>query len=194
MQAGIAVILTNTEQLSTQGFAKLTDDKALAKRLYALGVDEVHLLSSWGISLRPSLQQIGHLRARLPPAPVIALTGTLRAGVPTTSVCSFLGLHPGQFFFIRRSNLRHDVQLLFRPMISSVTGDTFPELDWVLREDRKVFCDCQASESTPLNSTRFLHHPYGISCRTSSVSDPSECEKRVRLYNSVNWAAYNDKT
>ena len=74
--ASVAVILTNMEQLSSQGFVKLTDDKIFAKHLCVLGVDEVHLLSTWGISLHPSLQQIGHLHVCLPPVPVIALTGT----------------------------------------------------------------------------------------------------------------------
>ena len=126
-----------------------------------------HLPSSFSSANWPSVCAFTGYHPRLS----IALTGTLRAGVPTTSVCSFLGLHPGQFFFIRCSNLRHDVQLLFRPMISSVNGDTFPELDWVLWEDRKVLIFIRTIHMGS-HVARYLW---------SLVSDPSEREKRVQL-------------
>jgi superfamily II DNA helicase RecQ len=97
--AGVAVILTNTELLSSRGFSRLTDNEAFATCLCALGVGEVHLLSTWGLILRPSLRQIGHVRARLPSeVPLIGLTGTPCTSIHTTSVCRFLGLHAGQLF------------------------------------------------------------------------------------------------
>jgi hypothetical protein len=139
-ETGPSLLFMAPEQLISKGFNDLAkDDGEFAARLCAIAVDEAHLLNSWGRSWRQAFQQIGFVRARFPNVVLIALTATMRAGQPTESVCESLGLHRGRFHFIRRSNARPDVQILFRTMKSGLGGKKFPELDWVLAEKRKTF-------------------------------------------------------
>jgi superfamily II DNA helicase RecQ len=104
---------------------------------------EAHLLNTWGRSWRKAFRQIGFVRARFSRVVLIALTATMRTGQPMESVCESLGLHRGQFHFIRRSNARPDVQILFRTMMSGMGGKKFPELGWVLRGKRKTLIFCR---------------------------------------------------
>jgi len=52
--------------LTTPGFQQLLQTNKFKNRIYALIVDEIHLLTSWGAGFRPLFQQIGFLRARFP--------------------------------------------------------------------------------------------------------------------------------
>jgi len=61
VEAGIALILVSPEMLSTSGFRSLIASKIFQSRLFVIGVDEVHLLSSWGLEFRPAYQQIGYV-------------------------------------------------------------------------------------------------------------------------------------
>ena len=84
-------MLLSPEQLVSEHFAKLLEDETYWNRICALGVDEVHLLLSWGAQFRKPFRQIGHVRAQLPDTAVlIALTATMRAGPAYKSVCKFL--------------------------------------------------------------------------------------------------------
>ena len=81
MEAGIALILVSPEMLSTSGFRSLIASKKFQSRLFAIGVDEVHLLCSWGLEFRPAYQQIGYVRKRFRDDVVMfGLTATLRNG------------------------------------------------------------------------------------------------------------------
>ena len=131
------------EQLISKDFNDLIkEDGQFAACVCAIAVDEVHLLNMWGKGWRKAFQQIGWVRSRFSNVVLIALTVTMRGGAHTESVCKYLGLHRGSFHFIRRSNARSDIQILFRTMKSGMGGRKFPELDWVLREKWKplIFC------------------------------------------------------
>ena len=74
--------------------------------------------------------------------PLIALTATLRAGSPKDCISSLLGLRECKYHFIRRSNRRNDIQLIFRNMRSGMKNTAFPELDWVLTDGQKIIIFC----------------------------------------------------
>lgn len=183
----VDVLLLAPEQLSTSGFDRLLKDKTYQKRVVALGVDEVHLLNSWGQSFRKAFNQIGGARMRFDYSPIlIALTATLRTGPPLQSVCMFLGLHLGHYHLIRRSNLRHDIRLLFRTVQSSARSMTFPELDWVLLEQRRVIVFCR---------TIALGFRVAVYLRARAELDSvAGLDERICMYNSLNWESYNEFT
>lgn len=94
------------------------------------GVDEAHVLSSWGEDFRKAFHQIGFIKHRLPDGvTLIAVSATIRIGKPLESICALLGLEPGRFHFIHRSNIRYDVQILFRELYSGLFAFSFPELE-----------------------------------------------------------------
>lgn len=74
---------------------------------------------------------------------LIGLTATLLAGRYEQELFTLLGLPPGSFFFQRRSNIRGEVQNLFRELRHGLGGWTFPDLAWIMHSSRKtiIFCD-----------------------------------------------------
>ncbi|KAJ6592013.1 hypothetical protein B0H10DRAFT_2329477 [Mycena sp. CBHHK59/15] len=98
------VVLTGPEQLKSDDFEKALRDEEFYERICGTGFDEVHLLNTWGVSFRKDFGQMGFVKARL---------------------------HHG-YHLIRRSCARPDVQILFRTLVSPISGDSFPELDCVL--------------------------------------------------------------
>ena len=71
----VTVLCLSPEQLISKGFADLLVHKPFADRFCSLGVDEIHLLYSWGQSIRVSLQQIGYVRAHCPDHVVMCAVG-----------------------------------------------------------------------------------------------------------------------
>lgn len=117
------MVLMSPEELSNPEFFRLLDDTVFYQRIFSMGLDEVHLLYWWGKAFRPCFRQLGRVRARLPvrqgkSVPIVALTATLRVGEPMDCVHKVLGLVPGQYHFIRRSNVRNDIQIILREMKS----------------------------------------------------------------------------
>jgi superfamily II DNA helicase RecQ len=135
VEAGIALILVSPEMLSTSGFRSLIASKDFQSRLFAIGVDEVHLLSSWGLEFRPAYQQIGYVRKRFRDDVVMfGLSATLRNGKQFETVCKFLGFQEGRFKFVRCSNARPDIHLIFRTLRTTLASEDFPDLAWILTE------------------------------------------------------------
>jgi superfamily II DNA helicase RecQ len=133
------MVMVSPEELASRDFSQLLGVKEFWDRIFTLGVDEAHLLYFWGALFRPLYRRIGHLRERLPmrrgrKTRLVALTATLREGAPKDCICKFLLLHVGKYHFIRRSNARPNIQLIFQNMQSGLKSINFPELDWVLTD------------------------------------------------------------
>lgn len=116
-----SVIILSPEELQNPEFRHLIDHANFSKRICKLGVDEIHLLHWWGKSFRTTFQQIGLLRPRLPlfrgkTISLIGTTATLRKGQILNNICNILGLKAGSYHRILRSNMRNDIQLIFREM------------------------------------------------------------------------------
>jgi hypothetical protein len=144
---GLTMVMVSLEELASRDFNQLLEVKEFWDRIFALGVDEVHLLYFWGALFQPNYRQIGYLRERLPMSCgrktcLLAVTVTLREGAPMECICKFLSLHAGKYHFIRHSNARPDIQLIFRNMRSGLKSINFPELDWVLTDSQNIIIFC----------------------------------------------------
>ena len=182
-----SLVFLAPEQLSSPGFNNLSkDDSKFASCVCMIAVDKAHLLNTWGASWRKAFRQIGWVRARFSDVVLIAMTATMRGGKHIKSVCEFLGLHQGRFHLIRRSNARPDVQIIFRTLKSGMGGNKFPELKWVLENQRKTLIFCRTIHLGWRLYT-YLH----AETKASGDLDPN---KRIRLYNSLNWPDFNAKT
>ncbi|KAI0348728.1 P-loop containing nucleoside triphosphate hydrolase protein, partial [Trametes cingulata] len=138
-----SVIILGPEQLKSPGFRGLLDTKGFLSRVVGLGVDEIHLLNSWGLEFRPVFRQIGDWRPRLhEDAILIGTTATLRPGLPTNTVTEFLRFRTSKTHVIRLSNARYDIQHCWLLMQSGSRACAFPELDWVLTSQRNVLIFC----------------------------------------------------
>ncbi|KAH7905522.1 P-loop containing nucleoside triphosphate hydrolase protein, partial [Hygrophoropsis aurantiaca] len=182
---GITMVLVSPEELASKGFEFVLHDKQFSKRVCMMAVDESHLLILWGMGFRTAFQQIGWMRSRLRrKVPLLAVTATLRAGAPTEQVCKFLGFQPGQYHILRRSNMRHDIQLIFRVMQSGLGAVKFPELDWILEGQRRTLIFCK---------TIFLGFRVDVYLWHKIAHDPHRA-KRIRMFNALNDKSYNDQT
>jgi hypothetical protein len=182
---GVTVVVAGPEQLKSDKFEKALRDEAFFDRCCGVGFDEVHLLNIWGPRFRKDFLQMGFVKARMTEKhnPWILTSATLRHGPPYDNIVELLGLTPGQFHVIRRSNIRHDVQILFREFSSSLTGGSFPELDWVLAEKRSTLI---FPKTLTLASSIYIY--------LAGKCSPSERSTRVRMYNSMNFESHNAAT
>ena len=171
--------------LATPGFQQLLQTNKFKSRVYALIIDEIHLLNSWGAGFRPLFQQIGFLRARFPSKTVLlGLTATLRRGKYKDSVFQFLGLDASKVHFIQRLNARPGVILRILTLRANTNTEHFPQLDWVLHEKGHVLIFCP-SIWTGFQLAVYLWH---LDPRSSIVN------QTIRLFNSLNSTPYNLKT
>ncbi|KAI1781695.1 P-loop containing nucleoside triphosphate hydrolase protein, partial [Ganoderma leucocontextum] len=184
------VLLLAPEQLSSKGFENLLLNTAFQRRVVALGVDEAHLLVTWGKSFRKKFEVIGPARVRFDFPPIlIVLTATLRTGAHYHGVCTFLGLHHGHFHFIRRSNMRYDIRFLFRTVQSSSQGIRFPELDWLISEKRRVIVFCRTI-AVSFRVAKYLMARVEL----SDCTDYGTLDERIRMYTGLNWDSYDEQT
>ncbi|KAI0737819.1 P-loop containing nucleoside triphosphate hydrolase protein [Daedaleopsis nitida] len=178
----VAVILLSPEMLTSSRFDSLLEHPDFESRVCALAIDEIHLLYSWGQNFRQSFRQLGLVRARFPMRTrLIGTTATLLAGHTQSTILSFLGLEKERFHFIRRSNIRHNVQTMFRTITHGLGGWDFPDLDWILRDGRRTVIHCRTI-TLCFRVALYLWH----------LCPPSNDRvKRIRLYNALNWPMYN---
>ncbi|KAJ6576774.1 hypothetical protein B0H10DRAFT_1836638, partial [Mycena sp. CBHHK59/15] len=159
-RAGVSMLILGPEQLISKGFQDLLKHEPFFDRVCALGVDEIHLLMMWGLGFRKAFTQIGFMRARF------------RPGIPII------------FYLIRRSNSRHDIQILFRTLYSGIDGLYFPELAWVVKNQDKTIIF-----GATINLL-FRIKIYLDSLLPSGVNR----DLRVRTYHSINWPDENLET
>ena len=82
--------------------------------------------------------------------------------------------------------MRHDIQLIFREMHSGIGGTSFPELNWIIEEDRNTVIFCKTI-SLGFRVVCYLW----LYAKSKGIHD---LEKRIRLFNSLNWQSYNNET
>ena len=87
VESHTTVLLISPETLATPGLQQLLQTNKFKNRIYALIIDEIHLLISWGASFRRLFRQIAFLHARFPSDTILlGLTATLRMGKYTDSI------------------------------------------------------------------------------------------------------------
>ncbi|KAJ7911156.1 P-loop containing nucleoside triphosphate hydrolase protein, partial [Mycena leptocephala] len=183
---GISMLILGPEQLISKGFQDLLKFEPFYDRVYVLGVDEIHLLSLWGLAFRKAFTQIGFMRARFRAGiPIIGVTATLLSDPKVSdAIFDFLGVNRGEFYLLRRSNARHDIQIIFRTLYSGIDGLYFPELAWVLRNNDKTIIFA-ATISLVFRIKIYLD---------SLLSNNVDRSLRVRTYHSINWPDENLET
>ncbi|RXW14994.1 hypothetical protein EST38_g10860 [Candolleomyces aberdarensis] len=186
-----SMILISPEELQTASFRELLATKEFSARVCRLGIDEVHLIYTWGREFRQTFAQLGHIRTRLPSLnggfiPVIATSATIREGLPKTMICSTLGLRDGDYHLLRRSNLRQDIRIIVREMISPIGGASFPELEWTLdsTDNTVIFCK---TIGLGFRVAAYLW-------RKGIAKGMDQMPSRIRLFNSLNSQSYNEET
>ncbi len=181
----MSILLLSPEQLASPGFEGLLQHGVFKQRLCAMGVDEIHLLYSWGQLFRQAFRQLGFVRARMSSwVRLVGTTATLLSGHPQDTVLRFMGLRQGEFHLIRRSNLRRNVRTIFRVLTCGVGGWSFPDLKWIVHSGRKTVIHC-STIALGFRLALYLWH----------LCPPSPDRRiRIRLYNALNWPSYNTET
>ncbi|RDX45573.1 P-loop containing nucleoside triphosphate hydrolase protein [Lentinus brumalis] len=184
-RTGVSVLLLSPEQLASPGFEGLLQHGPFQRRLCALGVDEIHLLYSWGQVFRQAFRQLGYVRARMSlHTRMIGTTATLLAGHPEDTILRFLGLRRGEFHLIRRSNLRRNVRTIFRTLTHGLGGWSFADLRWILTSGRKTVIHC-----------RTIAQGFRLAIFLWKLAPPlPDRHVRIRTYNALNWPSYNTRT
>ena len=186
-ESGSRVLLLSPEQLISKRLEKLVNDSGFRKRVCLLGVDELHLLDTWGHDFRKAYLQIEFMRARFESSLVmIAMTATLLPGNQTERVCKFVGLRD-HHHTVQRSNRRPEIQLLFRTLSHGIENRDFSDLRWVIdnMQQKKVIIFCTSIRDG------FRIFSYLWSQLDSPVAIRRE---QIRMYNALNWPDYNLKT
>ncbi|KAH9934137.1 P-loop containing nucleoside triphosphate hydrolase protein [Fomitopsis serialis] len=184
-RAGVTMLLLSPEQLASKGFESLLQNPTFRNRVCAVGLDEAHALDTWGASFRKSYRQIGFIRARMPDrVRIIAASATIRVDGPKENICKLLGFRAGEYYELRRSNVRRNVRPIFRVLQSGLGGWAFPDLDWIIPDGRKTVIFCR----TIALGYRVLVYLW------SKIPNGADCTRFLRLYNALNWTTYNTET
>ncbi|TCD64684.1 hypothetical protein EIP91_003798 [Steccherinum ochraceum] len=184
-RSGYAMILLSPEQLVSSAFDSLLQNKIFQRRLVRLGIDEAHLLNSWGLQFRKTFTQLGFVRARMAShVKIIAVTATLMDGKPFNNVCDTLGLVRGQFHLVHRTNVRPELRMVFRRLSHGLGGLSFPDFAWIVRDDIRTVVYCPTIALT-FRVTMYLMR---------QLPPSSQPTKRIRTYTALNWSRYNEET
>ncbi|KAI0730874.1 P-loop containing nucleoside triphosphate hydrolase protein [Earliella scabrosa] len=184
-ETSYAMVILSPELLTNGAFETLLQSRTFQDRICALAIDEVHLLNSWGAGFRKPFQQLGFARARMRGGVrLIGTSASILAGHARKNICDLLGLHPGRYYWLQRSNIRPELRLLFRPLSHGLGGWSFPDFRWVLEGRRKTVFYCR----TIALSFRLFCYLWQL-CPASEHPDI-----RIRMYNSLNWPQYNERT
>ena len=186
VESETTVILISPEMLSTPGFGTLINSKIFQARLFAIAVDEVHLLWTWGEEFRPAYRQIGFIRARFSKrVRMLAMTATLQKK-NMSSICNLLGMNE-TYHLVRRSNARPDIRLVFRTFNATQSSDNFPQLEWIMKEKKKTLIFCPTIRFGFKLAVYFWHlDPHTVVRRVTNRS--------LRLFNSLNSVDHNRQT
>lgn len=143
--AATKIILLSPEMLRGLKFQGLLGLRDFKDRLALIGIDELHLLFTWGVSFRQAFLEIGRLRARLMQhTRFIGLTATLLPEKEEFESCGSLGFPRRDVYIARRSNRRSNISMSVQVLNSALDGYSFPDLDWLLhRENAKVLVFCR---------------------------------------------------
>ncbi|KAJ7690964.1 hypothetical protein B0H17DRAFT_1201322 [Mycena rosella] len=159
-RAGISMLILGPEKLISKGFQDL------------LKCD--------------SFMTIVFMRARFRSGiPLIGLTATLLSEPAIAdAIFNLLGVNRGEFYLLRRSNARHDIQILFRTLHSGIDGLGFPELAWVVKnQDKTIIFGTTISLVFRIKIYLDSLLPKGV-----------DRDLRVRAYHSINWPDKNLET
>ncbi|KAK1217606.1 hypothetical protein PQX77_019736 [Marasmius sp. AFHP31] len=114
------------------------------KNLVYVCTEEAHLINEWGAAFRKDFRSIGKFFRGCLSSNIsaFATTATLTPGEATTSVCKSLGFTTGSFHLIRHSNKHPNMQIAMKPLTTSISGSTFPDLLPILSSGRKAVIHC----------------------------------------------------
>ncbi|KAJ7694067.1 hypothetical protein B0H17DRAFT_1199320 [Mycena rosella] len=111
---GISALIINSDTITSARIlgenlwlkAYLLKHEPFFDRVCTLGVNEIHLLTIWGLAFQKSFTQIGFMRPRFHSGiPIIGLTATLLSDSRVAdAIFAMLGVNWGEFYLIRQSN------------------------------------------------------------------------------------------
>ncbi|KAJ7692044.1 hypothetical protein B0H17DRAFT_1133313 [Mycena rosella] len=167
-RAGISMIILGPEQLISKGFQDWLKHEPFFDPFCK------------------AFTQIGFMRARFRSGiTMIGLTATLLWDSKVAdAIFGMLGVNHGEFYLIRRSNSRHDIQILFRTLHSGIDGLYFPEFAWVLKNLDKTIIFAGT-----------ITLVFRLKVYLDSLLPPGvDRTLRVRTHHSLNWADENLET
>ncbi|KAK7006543.1 P-loop containing nucleoside triphosphate hydrolase protein [Favolaschia claudopus] len=143
-----SLICVDPEHLRDDSWRLITASDTFRANVIFGCVDEAHLINEWGAEFRPLFKHIGaFFRGRLPSTvAILALSATIQPGVETNSICRSLGFSGNNFYHLRLSNERHNLQFIIQPLDHGFSGDEFPELLEYLNQNRKTVVHCRRIE------------------------------------------------
>ncbi|KAF8056278.1 P-loop containing nucleoside triphosphate hydrolase protein [Lyophyllum atratum] len=180
------LVCIDPEHLTAKDWEQITNNETWRENIAFLCVDEIHLVHEWGADFRPAFRFIGMFaRSRCPPhISVFGLSATMEPGMPTSTICDTMGLIPGHFYHLQRTNERANIHFILQTLSHTLGGDTFPDLLPFLASGRKTVIYCETIELC-----------FRVAIYLWSLLPPGlEKLTRVRLYHAMCWPDENEET